>query len=193
MANHKVGGEVDAFCTRCKMTLAHTILAMVGTTIARVECNTCRGQHAFRSAPGSSSSRTRSSSSFGASSTATKAASRESLVKAVSSFEEQLRGKDLTRARKYSPKETFAVDDVIDHPTFGLGLVRVVRQDKVEVAFKAQERTLIHGRGEGAGAKPIFNPPTGRMAGVADKPQPVDGAAPEAQEGAAEAAPEPQE
>ena len=30
MATHRVGGEVDASCTRCKMELAHTILAMVG-------------------------------------------------------------------------------------------------------------------------------------------------------------------
>src|SRR5688572_12196869 len=175
MANHKVGGEVDAFCTRCKMMLAHTILAMVGTTIARVQCNTCNGQHAFRSPPGASSSRSRSSSSSGASSTATRAASRESLVKTVSSWDEEMRGKDLSRARKYSPRETFAVDDVVDHPTFGLGLVRAVRVDKVEVAFKAQERTLIHGRADAGGAKPVFNPPTGRMAGVADKPQPAEG------------------
>jgi hypothetical protein len=178
MANHRVGGEVDAFCTRCKMTLAHTILAMVGTSIARVQCNTCSGQHAFRSPPGTSSSRARSSSSSGASA-ATKAASRESLVKTVSSFEEQLRGKDLSRAKKYSPRETFAVDEVMDHPTFGLGIVRAVRHDKVEVAFKSQERTLIHGRSEAGGAKPAFSPPTGRMAGVADKPQAADpGAAP---------------
>ena len=54
MATHKVGGEVDAFCTRCKMDLAHTILAMVGTKPVRVRCNTCGGDHAFRGPPGAS-------------------------------------------------------------------------------------------------------------------------------------------
>ena len=39
MATHRVGGEVDATCTRCKMELAHTILAMVGPKIIRVRCN----------------------------------------------------------------------------------------------------------------------------------------------------------
>ena len=58
MATHRVGGEVDAFCTRCKMSLAHTILAMVGTRIARVRCNTCGGDHAFRREPGSEAPRT---------------------------------------------------------------------------------------------------------------------------------------
>jgi hypothetical protein len=171
MATHKVGGEVDAFCTRCKMTLAHTILAMVGQTIARVQCNTCGGQHAYRQAPGAARPRSSSSSSGG--STATKAASREAAVKTVVGFEEQLKGKDLTQARKYSPKDTYAVDEVMDHPTFGFGLVKAVRADKVDVAFKAAERTLVHGRGGGApAAKPTFSQPQARITGVADKPLP---------------------
>jgi hypothetical protein len=41
---------------------------------------------------------------------------------------------------------TFQVDELITHPTFGLGIVRAVRQDKVDVTFKASERTLVHGR-----------------------------------------------
>ncbi|HZN92090.1 MAG TPA: hypothetical protein VFB81_05275 [Myxococcales bacterium] len=172
MPTHKVGGEVDAFCTRCKMTLAHTILAMVGQTIARVQCNTCGGQHAFRSAPGSSTSRSRSSSSSSGS-TATRAASREPAVKTVIGFEDQLKGKDLTRARKYSVKDTYAVDEVIDHPTFGFGLVKAVRADKVDVAFKASERTLVHGRGGGAPAHPQFSQPQAKISGVADKPLPA--------------------
>src|SRR6185295_10150286 len=159
MATHKVGGEVDAFCTRCKMTLAHTILAMVGQTIARVQCNTCGGQHAYRAAPGTSKPRSSSSSSSGSSS-ATRAASREPAVKTVAGFEEQLKGKDLTRARKYSPKDNYAVDEVVDHLTFGFGWVKVVRADKVDVVFKAAERTLVHGRGGGAPAqKPTFSAP----------------------------------
>lgn len=195
MATHKVGGEVDAFCTRCKMTLAHTILAMVGTTIARVQCNTCRGQHAFRSAPGTANARPRSSSS--SSSAAARAASREPLVKTVISFEDQLKGKDLTQARKYSPKDTYAVDEVMDHPTFGFGLVKAVRADKVDVAFKASERTLVHGRGGAPAQRPQFSQPQARIAGVADKPLPpqegeASGPPPEVEGGgeAAEAEPE---
>jgi len=192
MATHKVGGEVDAFCTRCKMTLAHTILAMVGQTIARVQCNTCGGQHAYRSAPGTTRPRSSSSSSSG--STATRAASREPAVKTVMGFEEQLKGKDLTKARKYSPKDTYAADEVMDHPTFGFGLVKAVRADKVDVAFKASERTLVHGRGGGApAAKPTFSQPQAKHSGVADKPQPAqegEGGAPAEDEDAGDVEPE---
>ncbi|MBS2023453.1 MAG: hypothetical protein JST92_13680, partial [Deltaproteobacteria bacterium] len=64
----------------------------------------------------------------------------------VTSWEALLAGKDLSRARKYSPKEKFVVDEPIAHPTFGIGLVQEVRGDKITVAFKADVKTLVHGK-----------------------------------------------
>jgi hypothetical protein len=170
MATHKVGGEVDAFCTRCKLTLAHTILAMVGTKIARVRCNTCGGDHAFRSAPGTTD-RAAPSSSRGTSRAAS-APRADKPEKVVISFEEQLAGKDLANAPKYSPKDTYQVDQVIQHPTFGLGLVTAVRGDKVDIAFKSETKTLVHGRGGAPSERPTFSPPSARPTGPADKPLP---------------------
>ncbi|EAU62386.1 conserved hypothetical protein [Stigmatella aurantiaca DW4/3-1] len=183
MATHKVGGEVDAVCTRCKLTLAHTILAMVGTKIARVRCNTCGGDHAYRSAPGTTDRPTASSRSSTSSSSRPSAASRaEKPEKVVISFEEQLAGKDIANAPKYSPKDTYRLDQVIQHPTFGLGLVTAVRGDKVDIVFKSETKTLVHGRGGGpVQERPSFSPPSARLAGPADKPLPP----PSAEEAAA--------
>ena len=132
-AKHKVGGDIDAWCTRCKMNLGHTILAMVGARPARVRCNTCQGEHNFRGAPepprkGSWQPR----------------AVRER--PAVTSWEALLAGKDLSRARKYTAREKFAQDEVLQHPVFGIGLVQEVRGDKIQVAFKADVKTLVHGK-----------------------------------------------
>jgi hypothetical protein len=155
----KVGGEVDAFCTKCKMTLAHTILAIAESRIARVQCNTCGGQHTYRTGGV----------------TRAPASPRVPMPrKEILSFQQRLEGRDLSAARKYSPKETFAWDDLVDHPTFGLGIVQAVRLDKVDIGFKASEKTLVHGRGEASGAKPHFAPPPPREAGPADKPQPPE-------------------
>ncbi|MBN1205033.1 MAG: hypothetical protein JXB05_08940 [Myxococcaceae bacterium] len=168
MATYKVGGEVDALCTRCKLTLAHTILAMVGTKIARVRCNTCGGDHTYRSAPGSTD---RASPSARSSSARAPSAPRaERPEKVVISFEEQLAGKDIANAPKYSPKDAYQLDQVIQHPTFGLGLVTAVRGDKVDIAFKAETKTLVHGRGGASAEKPVFSPPSARATGPADKP-----------------------
>lgn len=184
MATHKVGGEVDAFCTRCKLTLAHTILAMVGTKIARVRCNTCNGDHVYRSAPGTTDRPSASSSSRSTTSRASGGAKADKPEKVVISFEEQLAGKDIANAPKYSPKDTYKVDQVIQHPTFGLGLVTAVRGDKADIAFKSETKTLVHGRGGGLNERPSFQPPNAKSTGPADKPLPpsaTEGAAPEAQ------------
>jgi hypothetical protein len=170
MSQNKVGGEVDAICTRCKLVrsdgrpqlLAHTILAMVGTKIARVRCNTCDSDHVYRSdAPSSSSSPT-----------VRKAKSAEAEApKVVVSMLDELRKRDPSTLQKYSIRITFKLDDFLEHPTFGQGIVTAVRGDKIDVAFKIETRTLVHARGEGLSqAKPTFAPPAGPRSGPADKP-----------------------
>ena len=131
----KVGGEVDAYCISCRMELAHTVLAMVGARVARVRCNTCQKYHAFRkSAPGTSSPRPENPTP---SRPKTPAGSPISLL-------QQLAGADASKARNYSPKESFAEGELLNHPTFGLGFVQTVRGEKIDVAFKAFAKTLIH-------------------------------------------------
>ena len=47
MENLGAGKEIDAYCTRCRLDLAHTIIAVVGNQIGRVICNTCNSQHKY--------------------------------------------------------------------------------------------------------------------------------------------------
>lgn len=129
----KVGGEVDSLCTRCELILAHTIHAMVGPRPVKVECNTCHAVHAYRApARGSTPS----------------PAPRRALKGHTLPFDEALRTKRLELAVKYSPKVTFAVDQVIEHPAFGLGFVTaVLGGGKVQVAFRSDVKVLVHARG----------------------------------------------
>src|SRR5205807_803610 len=119
----RVGGDIDAFCTKCKMMLGHTILAMVGSKAARVRCNTCQGEHAFKEAPAHKKGKWQPR------------AVREKPQ--VTSWEALMAQKNPANARKYSPKESFAREQLVQHPTFGIGIVQEVRGDKIEVAFKA--------------------------------------------------------
>ena len=62
-------------------------------------------------------------------------------------FEDLLAGKDLSAAQPYSPKRTYTVNDVVDHPTFGRGFVSAVRDGgKIEVTFRSDVKLLVHGR-----------------------------------------------
>ena len=43
-----VGKEIVSYCTKCKMDLGHTIVAMKGAVPARVICRTCKSEHNFK-------------------------------------------------------------------------------------------------------------------------------------------------
>jgi hypothetical protein len=134
----KVGGEVDALCTKCELVLAHTVIAMVGANPVKVECNTCHGVHRYKNpkvAP------QRDGAPKPRAARATRAAA------AAIAFDDLLAARKVAEAAPYSPKRTFAVDDVIDHALFGLGFVSAVRDGgKIEVTFRSDVKVLIHAR-----------------------------------------------
>jgi hypothetical protein len=130
----KVGGEVDAFCTRCEMVLAHTIHAMLAGRPVKVECNTCHSVHRYRSA-GRSGARTGSGASAG------------EAAKAVAGFDQLLAARNVAAAKPYSPRSRYALGDVVDHGIFGRGFVSALRDgDKIEITFRAEVKILVHGR-----------------------------------------------
>ena len=135
----KVGGEVDSFCTKCQMVLAHTVHAVMGGTPVKVECNTCHGVHRFKGARGASEPRA-AAGARGA------RPARERPT--VAGFDELLASRTRASPQPYSPQKTFAVDDVVDHAIFGRGFVSAVRDaGKVEITFRSDVKILIHGRG----------------------------------------------
>ncbi len=131
----KAGGEVDSFCSKCNLILAHTIHAMVGPRPARVECNTCHAVHTWRPPE------------KGAPKARKKAAGARDRKAPAMGFDEMLRGKSVALAVKYDPRSTFALDQVIEHPTFGLGFISDVKGGgKVEVTFRSDVKILVHAR-----------------------------------------------
>ena len=141
MAVQKTGGDIDAFCTKCKLVLAHVVIAMDGTRVVRVECKTCRGVHAYRKDPSSTSERR----------TATKSSSKSSTPKraavGANDYERVIKGQDLSRAQRYKAASHYDEGDVLDHVTFGLGMVmRALADSKIEVLFPAGLKVLVHNR-----------------------------------------------
>ena len=114
----------------------------------KMRCNTCGSDHVYRGTQTASR----------AVASRTRAAPAEKATRTVIGVDAQLAALDVSKAEDYRPDHTFAVDQVVRHPTFGLGIVRAVRQDKMDVAFKSAERTLVQGRGPGT-VRPSFAPP----------------------------------
>ena len=142
-AAYRAGDEVDSKCTKCKMVLAHTIVAMVGDQIARVKCNTCGGEHAYRPPPTASEATAKRRRAE------RKAASADKLgaVLTADDYEDVIKGHDLSKAQKYSIKTELTTNDVVDHPKFGVGLVVEIREgNKAHVAFPDGSKVLAHNR-----------------------------------------------
>jgi ribosomal protein L4 len=104
-----------------------------------VHCNTCGGQHAYRArAPGTAAGRARPARGNGG----------RAPAKPTRDYATLLRGRDPSTARAYAVTERFKEGEIIRHPTFGLGVITVLRDgNKIEVMFAdGSDKTLIHRR-----------------------------------------------
>ncbi len=150
----KTGGEVDSYCTKCKLVLNHRIIAMVGIRPVRVECSTCNSHHNYRAAaPGE---KVASSGSGGGASSVTRSAGPRSTrgpskaaqaeMDRTKQWEKAIAGRAVTDFRLYRVSLTFKEGDVIRHSKFGDGVVlRIIDAGKVEILFKDDSRTLAQG------------------------------------------------
>lgn len=138
MDNPRVGSNIDAWCTKCKLVLAHTIEAIAAGAIKRVQCNTCHGKHQFKSSEPGTTSRT---------SPASKSAAAPKSKSKASDYARLLTGKDLSKASGYAISRHYAKGEVISHSKFGVGVV-VEEKDttKIEVLFESGPKILIHAR-----------------------------------------------
>lgn len=135
------GNTIETLCTRCKAVLNHTIVAMVGEKIVRVECSTCHGMHAFhpvKPVKGPAAPRTGG---------AKTAAPRKSKVdpEAAERAEWEALQPDIESAQAipYDMERVYRVKNVLSHQHFGLGIVQlVIVPNKIDVLFKSGKKRL---------------------------------------------------
>ena len=143
----RVAGEVDSWCTRCRLVLNHRIVSMKDGKAHQVECLTCRSQHLWRAhAPGdkpaASIARARSS----ASPTSVARTTRAPAARHEHQWEKAIAGRGMTDFKAYSVTEKFTEGDLLRHKKFGDGVVtRIIDSHKVEVLFRDEARTLVQG------------------------------------------------
>src|SRR5690606_9704222 len=117
---------------------------MVGPKIARVRCNTCMGEHAYKAPKAARTTTTTKRATKTASKTKAKASSARA---EADTYESLMRGKDPASAVQYSVRGQFATGQVLSHPTFGLGVVAAVRGvGKIDVVFTGGVKTLLHNK-----------------------------------------------
>jgi len=154
----KTGGEIDAYCTKCKLDLTHRIIAMVGDAVKKVECKTCGSHHLYRkpkaerdaaaSAQVKAGSTARRPRSEGGPRTASErhAAAERAERERVLTWERAIAGQPSNAFKAYSVKSQFGSGELVRHAKFGDGVVaRVIDRAKIEILFQDGPRTMAHG------------------------------------------------
>lgn len=138
MSQLTVGKDVLSYCTKCKLNLGHTIVAMKDAKhIAKVKCNTCNTIQSFKD-PSTSSKQNK---------TRTKKTSmKPSKVISVSDLWMEKMSSTKKKSTPYAMDSKFVEGDIIDHVKFGPGIVEKVVDDKIEVIFRHEIKTLVHNK-----------------------------------------------
>jgi hypothetical protein len=137
----KVGGDTLAWCGKCRLELTHVIVAMVSGKPARVQCKTCKAEHSYKRLGGTAEATQRRSARPAS------AEPKRTTIRASVYWEEKVAKLSAKVPRRYAVNERFEASDLVEHPTFGLGIVESVRKDgKIVVLFRDGEKTLIHGK-----------------------------------------------
>ena len=163
-----VGGWTQSWCTTCKSIGEHVVVAMVGDTPAKVECTTCHKQHQYRAAPPGDSEKKPAKPPR---STTTRRRTADIPAAPVVDLAAKVAAR---AAQKYDPLQRFALDDVVQHTSFGVGVVTALPGvGRLEVLFPAGTKLLTHDRGTQKVAL-VRPPPRDDQAGprVSDAPPP---------------------
>ena len=128
------------FCKKCNADRYHVVLAHTTSKTAKIKCEVCGSQKSYSlpKAAGAAGkpkvSRPRAGNETARRSSHN--AEYESLLQTYANKEEV----------KYSIKAKFTNHQKINHPKFGVGIVRGVHLEKVEVVFADEVRNLVHNR-----------------------------------------------
>jgi hypothetical protein len=145
----KVGGDVDAFCGRCGLDLAHTVVAIHLGKPVKTKCNTCGAFHGYKPPKGATTPFQIPPAPAKRAAKAGDGAPRPRAAKGgwQRQWEEQMAQATATPLVAYRPSGDFVQGTTMQHPRFGAGVVqKVIDPGKVSVLFKDGLRTLIMNR-----------------------------------------------
>jgi len=138
-----VGDNIDAYCLKCKLVLAHVIMFKVDGAVSRVKCKTCGAEHKYRGATTTEKAKTARSASGVL--RAKKTVPSKTMPNDAP-LKWDLKSRNMppdTKMIEYSIRDKFKANDVIHHPVFGVGFVEKVLSDKsISVLFSDSIKLL---------------------------------------------------
>jgi hypothetical protein len=128
---YTVGGEVEAWCGKCKELRAHHIVALLDGLPKQVSCVHCKSRHGYRTEPLQRGEAPKPK---------TGTAPRTPVINAEARRQREQREKleaelDAVAPKAFDPKDNFKTGQVITHPKYGRGKIETVLKGSVLVRF----------------------------------------------------------
>ncbi len=133
-----VASNFYTVCKKCEVDRYHKVLAHTGPSSAKLQCEVCGAKSTYKLAKAKPAKKT-----------STGKVRQTSAVKKNQHNEEYagLRDRYASSPKQaYNMRMKFNLDQVLEHPKFGVGFVRTAQVDKIEVVFEDEVRLLIHNR-----------------------------------------------
>jgi hypothetical protein len=133
-----IGENIDAYCLKCKLVLAHVIMSKIGETINKAKCKTCGAEHKYRPEKPAA----KKIAVIKPLTVKEKIAKRAADAKIQNNngpMQWDLKNRSLDRStpiKDYSIHSSYRSKDVVNHSVFGLGFVeRIVSDKTMDVLF----------------------------------------------------------
>ncbi len=138
MAAKSVGKEILSLCNKCKLTLAHLIITLKeDKSVWKVKCKTCNTTHVFKDPNSVKPSKKKD----GEEAVSTPAEHKE----VVSDVWQEAMKKAGSEVLKYSMTQKFQLGDIVEHPSFGKGVIdQLLDNNKIKVTFRTEIKVLMH-------------------------------------------------
>jgi len=136
-----VASRMYTACKKCDAERYHIVLAHTNSSSAKIECEVCHSKKTYKLP----AARKPKKATGAAAVKKTQAA--ESRKNAHNKEYEDLVAAAEGSAQGYNMKMKFNLNEKIQHPKFGVGVIKMALPDKIEVVFADEVRLLVHNRG----------------------------------------------
>jgi hypothetical protein len=126
------GGNIDAYCLKCKLVLAHVVMFKIGEAVSKVKCKTCGAEHKYRPQKPAAKKPAVSKPLTHKGIMAKKAAAAK-IQTNNAPIQWDIKNRTMDRSmpvKDYSIHSQYRIKDVVNHPIFGLGFVERIASDK---------------------------------------------------------------
>lgn len=137
---HSIGGDIEAWCGKCKELTNHSILVLEGDEPKQVLCGVCRSQHNYRT----EAARPTDKPTSGAPAAPSKSSGRTSDADKQRTERNKLADElaSATDVKLFNPRDTFKSGQIVQHPLYGRGKVESITRGSVLIRFLEGLRPL---------------------------------------------------